>query len=185
MKQLLLFLIMCISGMMLHAGDLDMFCLKGPVDSVCVIMNDAGLEWQTEYTFDSEGFLIELDGEEFDCERDSSGRMISIILEDSAEDDEEAFTTIEVKISYDNAGRVVKTSSSSADEQWTQSYHYDHNGVLKQRDYDIVGNEEILTYVYLKFDDYGNWTERIEKLGSMDQSIRQIRHITYGISQEQ
>lgn len=178
MKTLLLIIVsMC--GLVAHANDLDMFCLKGPVDSVCIIMNDAGLEWQNEFTFDEKGFLVELDGMEIDCKRDSSGKMLSIIVEDAVEDDEDAFTTIEMCLTYDKAGRVVKVTSTSADEIWTQNYRYDHNGLLKERDYDSVDEDEVLTYTYLKFDEYGNWTERKEQLRSMDQTIIQTRNITY------
>lgn len=159
--------------------DLDMFGLKGPVDSICITMNDAGLEWQTEYTFDEHGMLVELDGVEVECTRDEQGRMKTIIVEDAVEDNEDAFTTIEMHLFYDNAGRVVKVTSMSADETWTQNYRYHHNGNLKERDYDSVDQDEMLTYVYLKFDDYGNWTLRHEKLASMDQTIAQTRNITY------
>lgn len=129
---------------------------------------------------DADGLLIEIDGEEFDCERDSDGRMTSIILEGSAEDDEDSFTTIETRLIYDSKNRVIKTTAISADEQWTQNYTYDANGLLKQRDYDNLGDDESQTYTYLKFDSYGNWTERLEKQKSMDQTIRQTRIIIYG-----
>lgn len=178
MKALIL-LIASICGLSVHANDLGMFCLNGPVDSVCVRMNDAGLEWQNEFSFDENGCLIELDGCEIDCKRDEYGRMTSIILEDAYEDDEDTFTTIEMHLAYDNAGRVSKVTSMSADETWTQNYRYDHNGLLKERDYDSVDQDEALKYVYLKFDDYGNWTKRLEKLQSMDQTIVQTREITY------
>lgn len=173
-------LIISLCGLFARANDLDMFCLKGPVDSLCVIMNDAGLEWQNEFVFDEKGNLIEVDGEEFICERGADGRMQSIVLEEAVEDDEDTFTTIEMKLTYDPAtGRVEKVTSSSADETWTQLYRYDAKGLLKERSYDYSGEDEVWTYTYLKFDGHGNWTERLEKLGSMDQTIRQIRHITY------
>lgn len=172
-------LLISLFGLSVHAGDLEMFCLKGPVDSVCVIMDDAGLEWQNEYVFDESGNLIELDGEEVICGRDSDGRMTSISLEEAVEDDEEKFTTIEMQLAYDQSGRVVKVVSTAADETWTQNFRYGPKGLLKERDYDTQSDDEKLTYVYRKFDEYGNWTERLEKLGSMDQTIRQIRHITY------
>lgn len=174
-----IFVLFLFIGLAGRANDLDMFRLTGPVDSLCVVMNDAGLEWQTEYTFDSDGMLIEIDGEEIECERDGENRIKTITLVDAAEDDENEFTTIEMKLFYDKTGRVIRTEAMSADEQWVQNYLYDSNGLLKQRDYDIVGDEEIQTYTYLKFDEFGNWTERLEKLKSMDQTILQIRHITY------
>lgn len=172
-------LIISFCSLFAHANDLDMFCLKGPVDSVCIVMNDAGLEWQNEYVFDEQGNLIELDGEEFICERDADGRMKSVLLEDAVEDDEEKFTTIEMTLSYNRDGRVDKVVSTAGDETWTRNYRYNEKGLLKERDYDTSGDDEKLTYVYYKFDDHGNWTERLEKLGSMDQTIRQIRNITY------
>lgn len=179
MKSAYLVLLFLLTNFACKANDLDMFRLSGPVDSVCIIMNDAGLEWQTEFTFDTNGILDGIDGEEIDCIRDDNGRITSITLIDAAEDDEESFTTIEMNLFYDNAGRVIRTTGMSADEQWSQRYIYDTNGLLKERTYDIVGEEEIQSYLYLKFDEYGNWTERLEKLQSMDQTIRQIRHITY------
>ena len=177
--KVIIFLIASVFGIFAHANDLDMFCLKGPVDSVCIIMNDAGLEWQNEFCFDEQCFLVEMDGVDIDCKRDGFGRMISIIVEDAYEDNEEAFTTIEMHLTYDRAGRVSKVKSMSADEIWTQNYRYDHNGLLKERDYDSVDQDEALKYTYLKFDDYGNWTKRVEKLQSMDSEIIQIRNITY------
>lgn len=105
-------LIISFCSLFAHANDLDMFCLKGPVDSVCIVMNDAGLEWQNEYVFDEQGNLIELDGEEFICERDADGRMKSVLLEDAVEDDEEKFTTIEMTLSYNSDGRVNKVVST-------------------------------------------------------------------------
>lgn len=181
MVKFIFLLIASMCGLFAQAGvkDLDMFCLKGPVDSICIIMNDAGLEWQNEFTFDEHGMLVELDGMEVECTRDELGRMKTIIVEDVVEDNEDAFTTIEMHLFYDNAGRVIKVTSMSADETWTQNYRYHHNGNLKERDYDSVDSDEMLTYVYLKFDDYGNWTTRQEKLASMDQTITQTRNITY------
>lgn len=162
-----------------QANDLKMFCLSGPVDSICIVMNDAGLEWQTEYTFDTDGALIEIDGEEIDCKRDAEGRMTAITLIDTAEDDEESYTTISMRLFYDKAGHVVKSEAVSGDEQWVQTYVYDTKGLLKQHSYNMNGEDEIQTYTYLKFDKFGNWTERLEKSKSMDQTIRQIRNITY------
>ncbi|MCM1077483.1 MAG: hypothetical protein NC411_09010 [Bacteroides sp.] len=156
-----------------------MFCLKGPVDSICIVMNDAGLEWQTEFTFDENGFLIELDGAEIDCVRDENGRMKSITVEDALEDDEDAFTTINMTMAYDSEGRVIKVTSTSADETWTQNYRYNKDGLLSERDYDSDNQDEVQKYVYLKFDNFGNWTQRQEKLQSMDQVITQTRNITY------
>ena len=175
----IVFFIASVFGLFAHANDLKMFCLKGPVDSVCITMNDAGLEWQNEFCFDEKGFLVEMDGSDIDCKRDSFGRMISIIVEDAYEDNEEIFTTIEMNLTYDNAGRVSKVTSKSADEIWTQNYRYGQNRLLKERDYDSVDQDEVLKYTYLKFDDYGNWTKRVEKLQSMDSEIIHTRNITY------
>jgi len=168
-----------LSGIVCHAGDIDMFCLKGNVDSICISMNDAGLEWQTEFKFDNDGFLIGIDGDEFDCERDSSGRIVLVILEDYAEDDENELTTIETRLEYDDAGRVVKATAKTADEQWSQDYHYDNRGLLTSLSYDTAGENEVRTYTYVAFDSHGNWTERIENLSSMEQTIKQTRHIVY------
>lgn len=173
------FLLLFLTCFVCRANDLTMFSLTGPVDSVCIVHDDAGLEWQIEYSFDSDGFLIEIDGEEPECERNKQHRISTITLIDSEEDDEESFTTIQMKLFYDNSGRVIKTESKSGDEQWIQNYFYDSKGLLKERDYDISGEKEVQTYTYLKFDEYGNWTERLEKLKSMDQTIRQTRYITY------
>lgn len=136
MVKFIFLLIASMCGLFAQAGvkDLDMFGLKGPVDSICIIMNDAGLEWQNEFTFDEHGMLVELDGMEVECTRDELGRMKTIIVEDVVEDNEDAFTTIEMHLFYDNAGRVVKVTSMSADETWTQNYRYHHNGNLKERD---------------------------------------------------
>ncbi|WP_290449720.1 hypothetical protein, partial [Duncaniella muris] len=104
------------------ANDLPMFCLAGPIDSLCVVMDDAGLEWQNEYTFDSDGSLIEIDGDEVDCERDSAGRISSITLIEATEDDEDTYTTIKMRLFYDKSGRVVRVEAVSGDEQWVQTY---------------------------------------------------------------
>lgn len=160
-------------------NDLDMFGLKGAVDSVCIIMNDAGLEWQTEFTFDEDGMLIEIDGSEVECTRDKSGRIATIIVEDAVEDNEDEFTTIEMKLTYDEAGRVVKVAAISDGESWVQNYRYDPKGLLKEHDYDGADQDETQKYEYLKFDSHGNWTLRHEKLKSMDQTIVQKRNITY------
>lgn len=179
MMKTLLILIASLCSLCSHANDLTMFCLKGPVDSVCIIMNDAGLEWQTEFTFDEDGYLTELDGSEIDCTRDESGRMKSIIVEDALEDDEDSYTTIKMTLHYDATGHVVKVVSTSSDETWTQNYRYNKDGLTDERDYDSDNQDEIQKYVYLKFDNYGNWTERLEKFQSMDQVITQTRNITY------
>ncbi len=177
--KLLFYFLFTLLSISAHAGDLGMFCLKGPVDSVCVVMNDAGLEWQTEFVFDEDGFLIELDGEDFECERDENDRIRSVVLEDMVEDNEELYATIGMTFEYDKAGRVIRQISKSADETWTQNYHYDDKGRLIKRDYDTMSEDEVMTYEYVKFDELGNWTERIEKSASMDQNIRQIRKIFY------
>lgn len=177
--KLILYFIFTLLGFSAYAGDLEMFCLKGPVDSVCVVMNDAGLEWQTEFVFDEDGFLVELDGEEFECERGDDGRIRSVALEEMVEDNEELYTTIEMTFEYDDAGRVVKLISKSADESWTQNYRYDDKGRLSKRDYDTLSGDEVMTYEYVNFDKFGNWTERVEKSASMDQSIRHTRKIFY------
>lgn len=175
----LLFLIASMCGLFAYANDLSMFGLKGPVDSVCIIMNDAGLEWQTEFTFDEKGLLIEIDGVEVTCVRDSKDRIASIIVEESVEDDEDAFTTIDMSLTYDTSGYVTKVTAKSGDETWTQTYKYDSKGLLTELVYDGGEENEIRQYVYLKFDEYGNWTERQERLQSMDSTITQTRNITY------
>lgn len=75
MVRFIFLLIASMCGLFAQAGvkDLDMFGLKGPVDSICIIMNDAGLEWQNEFTFDEHGMLVELDGMEVECTRDELG----------------------------------------------------------------------------------------------------------------
>lgn len=177
--KLLFLLLASICSLFANANDLEMFCLKGSVDSVCIIMNDAGLEWQTEFSFDKDGKLVRIDDNEFDCKRDAKGRIASITVEDAVEDDENVFTTIEMQLTYDNSGRVTKVRSTSTDETWEQIYRYDEKGLLKERGYDSADEDETLKYVYLKFDKHGNWTERLEKLSSMDQTIAQTRHIIY------
>ena len=166
-------------GLFTYASDLDMFGLKGPVDSVCIVMNDAGLEWQTEFTFDENGLLIEIDGVEVSCERDVKGRMTSITVEEAVEDDEDSYTTINMTIAYTPSGRVSKVTASSGDEVWTQTYSYDADGLLKELIYDSTEDKEVQQYTYLKFDEYGNWTQRQEKLQSMDRTVTQTRNITY------
>ena len=111
--------------------------------------------------------------------RDSKGRIVSIILEDSAEDDEDTIATFETKLIYDNKGRVIRTETTDTEEQWIQNYHYGKDSLLQRRDYGVNGNDEYSTYRYVKFDEYGNWIERIEKLGSMDQTINHKRQIIY------
>lgn len=179
MKKAVCFVFLFFISLVCRANDFGMFCISGPVDSICIVMNDAGLEWQTEFTFDSDGFLIEIDGEEVECERDSEERITSITLTDYAEDDENSATTIQMRLFYDKSGRVVRTEAVSGDEQWVQHYIYDGQGRLKELRYDMNGEDEIRIYTYLKFDKFGNWTERTEKLRSMDQTIHQSRHITY------
>lgn len=179
MKKVVCFVFLFFISLVCRANDFGMFCISGPVDSICIVMNDAGLEWQTEFTFDSAGFLIEIDGEEVECERDSEERITSITLTDYAEDDENSATTIQMRLFYDKSGRVVRTEAVSGDEQWVQHYIYDGQGRLKELRYDMNGEDEIRIYTYLKFDKLGNWTERTEKLRSMDQTIHQSRHITY------
>ena len=173
------FVLLFFMSIVCQANDLQMFCLSGPVDSICIIMDDAGLEWQNEYTFNSDGFLIEIDGEEVDCGRDSAGRITSISLIEAAEDDEESYTAIEISLFYDKYGRVVKAEAVSGDEQWTQSYTYDTNGRLTEQRYNMSGDEEVRIYTYLEFDQFGNWTKRLERLKSMDQTTRQCRNIVY------
>ncbi len=143
------------------------------------MMNDAGLEWQNEFRFDKDGNLIEVDGEEFACDRDDSGRIVSLTLEEAVEDDEETFTAIDMELTYDSNGHVAKVISTSEDESWAQNYRYDKDGNLRERDYDAGTDDELLTYEYKSFDRFGNWTLRLEKLGSMDQTITQQRKITY------
>ena len=160
-------------------NDLDMFGLKGAVDSICIIMDDAGLEWQTEFAFDEDGMLIEIDGSEVECTRDKQGRISSITVEDAVEDNEDEFTTIEMKLTYDSAGHVIKVTATSQGESWVQNYRYDSRGLLKEHDYDGADQDEAQKYEYLEFAAHGNWTLRHEKLESMDQTIVQKRNITY------
>ena len=173
------FVLLFFMSLICKANDLPMFCLAGPIDSLCVVMDDAGLEWQNEYTFDSDGSLIEIDSDEVDCERDSAGRISSITLIEATEDDEDTYTTIKMRLFYDKSGRVVRVEAVSGDEQWVQTYAYDSSGHLTEQCYNMNGVEEVRTYTYLKHDRFGNWTERLEKLKSMDQTIRQCRNIIY------
>ncbi len=165
---------------MAHSSDLDIFLLKGPVDSVCVTFNDAGLEWQTEFTFDVDGNLIEIDGGEFDSTRDSSGRLKTLTIEYPAEDDESVINAITLVVKYDSEGRVTAVESLTPDDPLKRKYFYDKDGRLQRVEEENPDYTESMTYTYLKFDSYGNWIERREKLGSMDQTIMQKREVFYG-----
>lgn len=173
----LLFILLLLTGLNGSSKDLDMFSLNGPVDSLCVIMDDAGLTWQTEFKFNQDGLLVEFDGIEIDTERDGHNRIVDFIIEEDDEDNEPV--TIETKLEYDAAGRVIKTITTSPEEEWTETFIYDEKGRLKMREYTSVDATERFTYVYLKEDSNGNWTERQEKIASMDQVITQTRHIIY------
>lgn len=177
--KLPLFFIFAALSPVANASDLDMFSLKGPVDSICIKMNDAGMEWQSEFTFDVDGNLIEIDGEEPNCHRGKDGRIDTIILEDTAEDDESLITSIEMKLNYDKGGRVVSVHSHSGEESWLQKFYYDEKGLLQKKEDIYPDYSDMFTYRYLNFDSYGNWTKRIEKLTSMDQSVVQTRDIIY------
>lgn len=176
MKRLFYTLLLLV-GLSAHSKDLDMFRLIGPVDSLCVEMNDAGLTWLCEYSFDDDGFLIEVDGVEVNVDRDSSGLITDFIIEEDDEDNEPV--TIETKITYDKAGRVTSTITMSPDEEWTETFTYNHEGLLVKREYKSVDSTEVFYYTYTKFDSLGNWTERHEKVSSLNQSIIQTRNITY------
>lgn len=161
------------------SSDLEMFQLKGAVDSICITSNDAGLEWQTEFTFDEDGNLIEIDGEEFECERDAMGKIQSLVIEYAAEDDESVISTMELVLKYDSAGRVTSVESITPEEPLKHKYHYGDDGILRQKDEEFPDYTESITYTYLKYDSHGNWTERVEQLSSMNQSITQKREIFY------
>lgn len=176
MKRLLLFILLLI-GLSAHSKDLDMFRLIGPVDSLCVEMDDAGLTWQIEYLFDEDGFLIEFDGIKVDADRNDNNQITDFIIEEDDEDGETV--TIETLIEYDKSGKVIKTITNSSGEEWSESFIYDTKGLLIKRIYESVDGKDIFTYVYNKFDSMGNWTERHEKLDSINQIIIQTRHITY------
>lgn len=176
MKRIL-FIFLLLIGLSAHSKDLDMFRLIGPVDSLCVEMNDAGLTWQIEYNFDEDGFLVAVDGIEVNAERDENDFITDFIIEDEDEGNEPV--TIETKIEYDKAGRVIKTVTSSPYEEWTETFTYNHEGRLIKREYASTDEKEIFTYVYTKFDSLGNWTERQEKIGSINQIVTQTRHILY------
>lgn len=176
MKHLFYTLLLLV-GLSAHSKDLDMFRLVGPVDSLCVEMNDAGLTWQCEYSFDDDGFLIEVDGVDINVERDRNGFITDFIIEEDDEDNEPI--TIETKITYDKAGRVTGTKTVSPDEEWTETFTYNHEGLLIKREYMSADSTEDFYYTYTKFDPLGNWTERQEKVSSLNQSIIQTRHITY------
>ncbi len=173
----ILFTLLLLIGLSAHSKDLDMFRLTGPVDSLCVEMDDAGLSWQTEFNFDEDGYLVAVDGIEINAERDDNDFITDFIIEEEDEDNEPV--TIETKIEYDKAGRVIKTVTISPDEEWTETFTYNHEGRLIKREYVSTDARETFSYTYTKFDTLGNWTERQEKIGSMDQTITQTRHITY------
>lgn len=176
MKRIL-FIVLLWIGISVQAKDLDMFRLIGPVDSVCVELDDAGLIWQTEYKFDIDGFLTHIDGMEVNMDRNEHDQITDFIIEEDDEDNEPV--TIATKIEYDKGGRVIRTTTSSTDEEWTEIFTYNHEGHLVSREYQSPDAMETFTYAYLKFDSMGNWIERQEKIGSMDQVINQKRHITY------
>lgn len=171
---LILFFITCINS---YASDLKMFSLNGKVDSVCVVTDDAGLTWQTEYKFDKNGFLIEFDGIIVDADRDEQNHITDFIV-DVTEDENEP-VTIETSIDYDANGLVIKTVNSSPDDDWTETFTYDKRGRLIQRVYTGVDTNEHFTYKYLKEDENGNWVERHEIAASNNQTLIQRREIFY------
>lgn len=173
----LLLILSLLTAISAHANDLTMFSLKGPVDSLCIVMDDAGLTWQSEFKFDKKGLLIEFDGIEVDTERDKNNHIVDLIIEDAEDGDETV--TIETKLEYDATGKVIKTITSSPDEEWTETFSYDRNGRLKSRNYTSPEVTEQYTYTYLKEDAQGNWTVREEKAVSMNQIITHTRKIIY------
>lgn len=102
---------------------------------------------------------------------------MDLIIEDAEDGDETV--TIETKLKYDAAGKVIKTITSSPDEEWTETFSYDRNGRLKSRNYTSPEVTEQYTYTYLKEDAQGNWTVREEKAVSMNQIITHTRKIIY------
>lgn len=170
----ILFLLTCISS---NASDLKMFSLNGEVDSVCVVTDDAGLTWQSEYKFDNNGFLIEFDGIVVDANRDAQNHITDFIIDET--EDENEPVTIETSLSYDSNGLVIKTVNSSPDDDWTETFTYDNRGRLIRRVYTGVDTNERFTYKYLQEDAKGNWTERQEIAASNNQILIQRREIFY------
>mgnify|MGYP001029193111 CR=1 FL=1 len=173
----LLFIIFLLTGISGHAKDLDMFSLKGSVDSLCIIIDDAGLTWQTEFKFDNNGYLIEFDGIKIDTERNELNQITDFIIEEDDEDSEPI--TIETILEYDSHGRVIKTTNISPDEEWTETFTYDDKGRLLSKVYESPYASEKFSYVYVKEDSKGNWTQRQEKIASTDQITTHTRNIIY------
>lgn len=154
-----------------------MFSLKGKVDSVCIVTDDAGLTWQTEFKFDKNGFLIEFDGILVDANRNGQNQLTDFVIEEAEEGAEPV--TIETTLQYDHNGLVSKTINSSEGDDWTETFTYDKRGRLITRVYSGIDTNERYTYKYLREDSEGNWTERQETASYNNQILMQRREIFY------
>lgn len=93
---------------------------------------------------------------------DAAGRIVAQILEYEGEAVGDGERSAE--FSYDDAGRLTRSYTVFWETEMETFYGYDALGRLEtcreaMQNYD-GGAERIYTYEYVKFDEYGNWTQR-------------------------
>lgn len=93
---------------------------------------------------------------------DAAGRIVAQKLEYEGEAVGDGERSVE--FSYDHAGRLTRSYTVFWETEMETSYGYDAKGRLEtcreaMQNYD-GGAERIYTYEYVKFDEYGNWTQR-------------------------
>ena len=140
------------------------------------------LMWGRDYGFNRRGYLVSggcseytyradtvfLYGEDAQAGMsasltcDAAGRIVAQKLE--YEGDTVGDGELSTEFSYDDAGRLTRTYEVLWESGVETLYTYDTQGRLAARretaqDYD--GNRErVHTYEYVKFDEFGNWTQR-------------------------
>ena len=144
-------------------GDLGIFDLKGPVKSF-TLKNEWG---SVTRTFDRKGLWLTIDGKPLrqvytkGIRRDNNGRFVKGIMDEDGNGEE---------YYYNSDGRITKRNYHFYDTTEENTYTYDSKGNLIKMDVVEGGMDasEPYTeeYVIQTTDKYGNWTERVTKIGS-------------------